>query len=277
METKICPVCKKTHKNKKFCSFICRGLFIEKEKENKKGTWKECPVCKTKHNNKKFCSNKCNLEWISVHGKNIKIKTYKDCATCGEPFIFTTRRVKFCSQECKKRIFKFKSDVFCDVTCIRANTEKKTHPNTYLSLTPEKAYLLGLLFRYGRVSDMNLIRLYADKKEPLEEIKKILEADYPISKVDWKTIDRWHMKLRSMTFVWHLIEFGMGTYPTLTEFPIIKKEHWSHFIKGYLKYSKRMTLENGKTYFHINSHRLAQQLIDVGFNVIWFEGQLWIG
>lgn len=272
---KTCPVCKKSHRNKKYCSRLCQGKDIEYKIHLDKTTWKKCPNCEKPHKNATFCSNKCKGAYYKVNSTLIRAHNWKNCEACGEPFRAHRRTTKYCSLGCRERKYLFDFDFACNTSCIKARTEHKQHPNTYLTLTKEKAFILGLIFRFGRLVNFNEIKFFSEKKEALEELSKLLKSTYPINKVEFP-FNGFYMRFISEHFTFHMIDYGLGTYLTFNDFPTLKQELWGDFIRGYLKWTQRKKNPlNGKTMFLVPSPKIAYQLKDVGFNLMC-DGRWWV-
>jgi hypothetical protein len=271
---KNCPVCKKPHDNKKYCSRICQGKHIEEKITIEKTTWKKCPVCDKPHKNSTFCSNKCKGSAFRVVGVIIRAHTYKRCPVCEKEFRVVSKKKIHCSDYCKVRKYKFNKDYFCDVSCIKANTNKTPHTNNYLTLTPEKANMLGLIFRFGKIADFNQIKFYCENEKAIDEIKELLNSNYPTMKVT-RPIVGFTTKIVDEIFLNHLIEYGFYDYH-FHHFPTLKPELWGTFIKAYLKWSPTRLDNAGKNWFLVPSTKIAFQLRDVGFK-IFNDGRWWVG
>lgn len=270
-----CPVCKKQHKNKKYCSRICQGKDIELSLEIQKTTWKKCPVCDKRHKNKTFCSNKCKIAPLNEQAIR-RARRYKECPVCNIEFRVKRRGQVYCSNSCNKRTRHFNSYSLCDLThsCVPDKTGSLKHSTNHLHITEDQAHLLGLIFRFGRIESFNTAKFYAEKEEAIKEIRDLLKSNYPIFTIT-RPIVGFTTRVVSDHFLDHLIELGFSDYH-YHHFPTMKQELWGIFIKAYLKWSPTRIDKSGKTWFFVPSSKIAHQLGDVGFK-IFNDGRWWVG
>lgn len=270
-----CPVCKKQHNNKKYCSRICQGKDIELSLEIQKTTWKRCPVCNKKHKNATFCSNKCKITPLNDEVKR-RARRYKNCSVCGIEFRVKRRGQVYCSSECNKRTHTFNNYYLCDLehSCLPNQKGTLKHSTNHLHITKDQAHLLGLIFRFGKIDTHNSVKFYAEKEDAIKEIREILQSNYPIYTIT-RPIVGFSTKVASENFLDHLIDLGFSDYH-FHHFPPMKPELWGVFIKAYLKWSPTRLDSAGKTWFLVPSTKIAYQLRDVGFK-IFNDGRWWVG
>lgn len=100
--------------------------------------------------------------------------------------------------------------------------------------TPEKAYVLGLLYADGSVSKDGFYIKMKDE-ELLLKIKNILKAEQPVKYVNYDSCyNAYLLTINSQKMSRDLIKHGCFINKTYTlQFPKIEKSLYSHFIRGF--------------------------------------------
>jgi len=176
-EIKHCQNCEKNlpYHNKKFCSVKCNREFIHKNKPI-------CLNCGKKTSNKFYCSHKCKSEHKS---------TYLICHTCRKEFTINDKwrikqgKVKYCSDECRKRRYEINSHYFDQ-------------------LDESKLITLGQLIVTGHIVDYRTFVIISNEKTILD-ISDKLDSTYPIETAGWKLC---RINITSSYLVKKLIELG---------------------------------------------------------------------
>lgn len=232
MIEKICDFCSKkftVHSYRKskahFCSFECYNNYRAKLAYPKR----ICPQCKQKFSinrrtrDRKYCSQKCaNLAQRKYQRED------KICLYCGKKFKYKPKNPhqKFCSKACQYRnqTYEVNEKIFQ-----RINTQ-------------EKAYLLGLVFSDGSISQHRLN--FSSTDEGLVQIfKKLLNSSAPIHRYQ----DSFSLLIGNKTIYNSLRNQGVMERKSWKEYglPLIPKSLIWHFIRGVF---------DGDGSFYIDNH-----------------------
>ena len=155
-----------------------------------------CQTCQ-KESRKKFCS----LECYYVYRRTIQYEC--TCATCGKSFIVKNgayirlQRMRHCSQQCKSRKQIFDEDYFKG------------------ELSEEKLITLGQIIAVGQIEGINEVKIFSDIPT-LEEIKRRLNASYPIEKSDRGL---YRVNFKSQRLVSDLLDLGLTDNNLTQEVP----------------------------------------------------------
>ena len=155
-----------------------------------------CKTC-NKESKKKFCS----LECYYVYRRTIQYEC--TCKTCGKSFIVKNgayirlQRMRHCSQQCKSRKQIFDEEYFKG------------------ELTTDKLITLGQIIAVGQIEGINEVKIVSDIPT-LEEIKKRLNATYPIEKSDRGL---YRVNFKSQRLVSDLFDLGLTNNNSTQEVP----------------------------------------------------------
>jgi intein-encoded DNA endonuclease-like protein/endogenous inhibitor of DNA gyrase (YacG/DUF329 family) len=208
---------RKRDEAQEFCNRKCASQFVLGTKFEK-----PCKKCGTifttiPSHDYDFCSKRCaNQSRSVIHIRN--------CERCGREFVLDNiayeRRGggRFCSRECGTRIYEFDETYFEEI-----NTE-------------EKAYWLGILLSDGNLYKTQMtLKLQRRDRSLLEKFKSSLKSQHPIHDgVSSEGNEFSSFFIGSKKLSKQLKRIGVVPQKTyIVEFPIIKKEFISHFIRGY--------------------------------------------
>lgn len=161
----------------KYCNKVCEKELINKNKI-------KCLNCeKLIHPKKKYCNKVCFTEHRQI---NLK------CENCGKDFHVNDAwrvkqgKVKYCSEECKKRRYKINSHYFDE-------------------LDLEKLITLGQIITIGHIVDYRTLVFVSDLVT-IECIGNKLGSTYEIST---STLGLYRLEVRSIWLVGRLVELGM--------------------------------------------------------------------
>ena len=247
--TVACKECKKQTTNNTFCSLICMALY--KSRNIKR--IKPCQMCRKKHKNKNFCSKKCRAEWNSKFNKYAPGNT-RVCPSCQKNFQISGNKRIYCSNTCKKRIYKFNEDYFDE-------------------LDVKGAKLLGMFFSCGYIlsGDPNKILVRHKNREVIEYISTELNSTYPIKE---RPI-YYEVRLSSKKFSHRLIDLGFRKNDFLFEFPELKSSLEPHFIEGLTQTTSTREWNNKKIY-RVKSKNIYLHLRERGWKSHLTGTEIWV-
>lgn len=200
-----------------FCNRKCASQFTLGKKFQK--NCKECGItfATIPSHNYEFCSKKCSNKFRSIEHK-------RNCKRCGKEFILDNiayerrGRGQFCSRECGTRIYGFDESYFDQID------------------TAEKAYWLGMLLSDGNLYKTQMtLKLQKRDKSHIEKFKSALNSEHPIH--DGISLEGHEFSsffIGSKKLAKQLEIIGVIQNKThVVEFPSLRKDLISHFIRGY--------------------------------------------
>lgn len=222
MTKKTCQFCNQifwTHTYRKESAHFCSQKCYNKHRFEKAYPVRTCPLCKKKFtiNRKtrfnKYCSQKCANLAQRKHPRQDK-----NCLYCRKKFKYSYRNPQktFCSIDCqvKSRAYKVKvNEKFFE----KINSEGQ-------------AYLLGLIFSDGSISN-NRINFSSADKELLIMFANLIELEMPIRKYK----NSYSLTITNAVLSKSLLRLGVLQRKSWKEYglpPIPQNLMW-HFLRGF--------------------------------------------
>jgi len=220
-----CLNCQKELKwiQKKFCSRKCLEDYIKKTKP-------KCLNCQKPCNNK-YCSRECFSEHKS---------TNLICHTCRKEFKVNDKwrvkqgKVKYCSEECRKRRYEINSHYFDN-------------------LTEDKLITLGQIIVCGHIVDYRTFQIISDEKT-IFEISDKLDSTYPIEGAHSGLC---RLDITSVRLVSRLIELGVVNSCLYQDVP-----HYDFMWEGLKRTHCYEVADDGVNVFRCNRSKIALWVCD---------------
>jgi hypothetical protein len=160
---------------------------------------------------------------------------------------------KWCSKTCYRRKFKFNENYFDEIT-------------------PDNAYILGVIFSTGQMLNQceNKILFRHKDKIIIEMITSALSSQYPIK---WKN-PHWEIRPSSSHFIDRLVDLGFRRESKFFCFPEISEGCKSLFIQGMMDTTVVKTKKN-KTYKLVRSKELFLNMKEFGWKGFYSLSGIW--
>lgn len=221
-----CQNCQKELKwiQKKFCSRQCLEDYTKKNKP-------KCLNCQKPCNNK-YCSRLCFSEHKST---NLICHTCRKEFTVNDKWRVKQGKVKYCSEECRKRRYEINSHYFDG------------------HLTEDKLISLGQIIVCGHIVDYRTYQIISDERTILD-ISDKLGSTYPLEVADRGLF---RIEIISVRLILRLIELGVVSKALYQDVP-----HYDFMWEGLKRTHCYMVAEDGVNVFRTDRSKVALWVSD---------------